>query len=119
MRRLWLLVGICLVPVAGSAQTLSNPRSVIFTCPDHAQDDQHEIDIVRVSDGVVVATILGGDPPATTAGDVVIPVNVQPVAFGSYRFVARAVAGTLKSANSAPSPTWNRVPGEPTNVRGQ
>ena len=28
-----------------------NPEGVIFFCPDHAADDDHEIDIVRVSYG--------------------------------------------------------------------
>ena len=100
----------------GFAQTpIKNPSAVAFLCPDHATDDQHEIDIVRVSDGVVIQTILGGDPPLV-AGEVVIPVNVMPVAFGQYRFVARAVAGIIKSNNSVPSDVWERAPGPPTGV---
>jgi len=110
-------------PVVGSeaaaAQTapmVKNPRGVGFTCPDHALDNDHEIDIIRASDGSLVQTILGGDPPADATGEVVVMVNVQPIAFGQYRFVVRAVAGTLKSDNSAASPIWERAPGAPSNV---
>lgn len=113
-----VLVLFCAAPA--SAQTLiKNPSGLIFTCPDHALDDQHEIDIVRQADGVVVQTLLVGDPPADVNGDVVVKVNVQPVAFGSYVFRVRAVAGTIKSDTSDPSPIWERAPGKPTNVQVQ
>lgn len=95
---------------------VKNPSAVAFNCPDHASDDQHELDIIRVSDGVVVQTLLGGDPPLNAAGEVEITVNVQPVSFGQYRFVARAVAGALKSNDSLPSAVWERAPGPPSNV---
>lgn len=112
-------LSLCASLPAAAQTPIKNPAALVFACPDHAGDDQHEIDIVRVSDGVVVATVLGGDPPANAAGDVVIPLNVQPIAFGLYRFVARAVAGTVKSDNSLPSEVWERAPGRPTNVRPQ
>jgi len=92
-----------------------NPSQIAFFCPDHDRDDQHEIDVVRVSDGVVIATLLGGDPPLTGT-EVVVDINVQPVAFGSYRIVVRAVAGTLRSANSDPSEVWERAPGRPSGI---
>ena len=111
------LLAVQVVP--GYAQTpVKNPSGVAFLCPDHATDDQHEVDIVREADGVVVATLLGGDPPLV-GSEVVIPVNVQPVAFGQYRFVVRAVAGLIKSNNSLSSEVWERAPGRPTNVRPQ
>jgi len=95
------------------APIVKNPTAVVFTCADHARDDQHEIDIVN-SSGVVVQTMLVGDPPADANGDVVVTINVQPIAFGSYTFVARAVAAAVKSANSTPSDVWDRVPGAPS-----
>ena len=33
-----------------------------------------------------------------------------------YRFVARAVAGAIKSDNSAPSAEWERAPGPPSRL---
>jgi len=113
----WFIVIAC-VAWPASAQVV-NPSGVAFTCPDHDQDTEHEIDIVRDADGVVIATVLGGDPPVTTAGEVVITLNVQPIAFGDYRFIARAVAGGLRSVNSAPSAIWHRRPGAPTGVRAR
>lgn len=116
-----LLVVICLLcAVSTSAQApIKNPSGLIFTCPDHDRDDQHEIDIVRESDGAVIQTLLVGDPPPNPAGDVVVSVNVQPVAFGRYRFVVRAIAGAVQSENSLPSALWERAPSRPaiTEVR--
>ena len=114
--RLCGVLGVCLLGLASPvfAQTpLKNPSAIAFQCVDHATDDQHEIDIVRASDGVVVATILGGDPPLVN-NEVVIPINVQPVAFGQYRFIARAVAVGVRSENSVPSEIWERTPGAPS-----
>lgn len=111
---LFLAVVLCASPAFAQAG-IKNPSALAFTCPDHALDNQHEIDIVR-ADGTVVQTILGGDPPLNAAGEVVVPVNLQPIAFGTYTFVARAVSGTSKSDNSAPSATWERAPGKPTNL---
>lgn len=118
-RYLWLSIGLVLFGgYASIAQTpIKNPSGLTFTCPDHALDDQHEIDIVRQADGVVVQTLLVGDPPADISGDVQVSVNVQPIAFGLYVFKVRAVAGTSKSDTSNPSPVWERAPGKPTNVR--
>ena len=133
-RRVWrspmrrcLLIGTIVLAAAGfeactvwaQSPLIKNPSAVAFLCPDHGADDQHEIDIVRVSDGVVMQTLLGGDPPLSPAGEVVIVVNVMPVSFGSYRFVVRAVAGAVKSDSSVPSDIWERAPGRPTSVRPQ
>ncbi|HAM59502.1 MAG TPA: hypothetical protein DCQ64_30475 [Candidatus Rokubacteria bacterium] len=116
MRQAWMGVMVLLSAVSLSAQgPPKNPSQIAFFCPDHDRDDQHEIDVVRVSDGVVIATLLGGDPPLTGT-EVVVDLNVQPVAFGSYRFVVRAVAGPLRSANSDPSEVWERVPGRPSGI---
>lgn len=101
-----LLVGLLQVP------PVANPRAVTFQCPDHAQDTGHEVDI-RDSTGAVIQTLQGGDPPADANGDVTIPINVQPITFGTYTIVVRAVAGSLKSADSVASDAWTRVPGAP------
>ncbi len=84
----------------------------MFTCPDHALDDGHEVDIVD-STGVVVQTIQAGDPAADAQGNVSVVINVQPVKFGLYTFVVRAKAGALMSPNSPPSEVWQRSPGAP------
>jgi hypothetical protein len=105
----WLLTAMLQVPV-------TNPRAVIFTCPDHAQDTGHEIDIVNAQ-GVVIQTLTAGDPAADTAGDVEIPINVQPVTFGSYTVRVRATFGAIKSLSSDPSAVWERSPGKPGTPR--
>lgn len=114
MRNVVIAFGFVLLASSATAQTppVKNPTGLEFTCPDHATDDGHEVDIVRESDGAVIQTISAGDP-AEVAGKVTVTLNVQPVAFGVYRFVVRALAGTLVSSNSPSSDTWERVPGRP------
>jgi hypothetical protein len=90
-----------------------NPSGLRFTCPDHAQDTDHEVDIINVETGQVEATLLVGDPPADAAGDVVVTLNIQPIKFGQKRFQVRAVAGAEKSDNSPLSDVWRRSPGSP------
>lgn len=46
-----------------------------------------------------------------------VKVNVQPIAFDTYRFVMRAVAGPVKSVQSEPSDDFERVPGPPSKPR--
>jgi len=115
LKRLLFTASLCGMAIPIAAQTIKNPTAVAFTCPDHARDDQHEIDIVRVSDGAVIQTILGGDPDEVS-GEVTVAINVQPVAFGQYQVIVRAVAGLLKSDNSNPSAIWERTPGRPSGV---
>lgn len=100
-----------------TGQTVRNPSAVIFTCPDHDRDTGHEIDIVNMVTGLVVQTISAGDPPADANGDVTVPLNVQPVAFGEYVIRARATFGVLTSRDSEPSAVWQRVPGQPGRPR--
>lgn len=99
-----------------SAQTppVKNPSALAFTCPDHATDTGHEVDIINTATGEVIQTLSVGDPPLDANGEVVVAVNVQPVAFGAYRFVARALAGPYKGKDSFPSDAWERVPGGPS-----
>ena len=99
--------------VTQAAGPVRNPTGVMFTCPDHALDDGHEVDIVDSVTGAVLQTLQGGDPAADAQGNVTILVNVQPVKFGTYTFVVRAKAGALMSPNSVPSEVWQRSPGQP------
>lgn len=96
-----------------AAGPVRNPTGVTFTCPDHALDDGHEVDIVDSVTGVVLQTIQGGDPAADAQGIVTVQLNVQPVKFGTYVFIVRAKAGTNMSPNSPPSEVWMRSPGAP------
>ena len=116
----WLCVLGLLAIVAswqlGHAQTvIKNPSGLAFQCPDHALDDAHEIAIVRESDGVTIQTIAAGDPPLVE-GEVVAAINVQPVAFGQYRFRVRAIAGGVASDWSELSDVWERAPGRPSGL---
>src|SRR3990167_849799 len=114
MRCVWILLLLGVTGVTLMAQSpVKNPRAVVFTCPDHDRDDGHEVDIVN-SAGTVIHTLQGGDPPADANGEVTIAINVQPIAFGDYTIIVRAVAGPLRSVNSAPSAVWQRVPGAPS-----
>lgn len=100
-----------LAGVSYGQTTIKNPSGLAFTCPDHSLDDNHEIDIVRESDGTVVQTLLVGDPSTDpTTGEVIVTVNVMPVTFGRYRFIVRSVASGVRSDNSTPSDIWERAP---------
>lgn len=120
MRRLWCGIVVCFLfgfsGMLAAQSAPKNPSGLAFICPDHATDDGHEVDIVRESDGVVIQTLSIGDPVINAQGEVELSLNVQPIAFGSYRFVARAVAGTITSDNSLPSALWERAPGKPSGL---
>ncbi len=114
-----IMTGLFALMVASSAQaqTVANPRQVIFECPDHATDTGHEIDIVSVNadgtEGAVIQTIQGGDPALNADGDVVIPISVQPIKKGTYRIKVRVVEDGVKSVDSEASDSWVRAPGPP------
>lgn len=91
---------------------VKNPTKVLIVCPDHDQDNEHEIDIIDTN-GTVVQTLLGGDPARDANGDVPFLINVQPVKFGIYTVKVRAVSVGLKGEDSLPSNLWERVPGAP------
>ena len=109
----YLLLLLLLAPTAALAQIppVKNPTGLEFTCPDHATDTGHEVDIIN-SAGTVIQTLSVGDP-AEVAGKVTVKVNVQPITFGTYTFKVRALAGTIKSLDSVASDPWDRVPGQP------
>lgn len=118
MRRVLAAVGflMALAFITDAQALVKNPTAITFTSVDHthAEVTGYEVDIVRA--GVVVQT-LNVAKSATTVlpnGDIRVAVNVQPISFGTYTFVARTVAGAVKSVNSTPSDTWERAPGAPS-----
>jgi hypothetical protein len=111
-----MIVELALTASLLQSATVKNPRNVEFACPDHDRDDQHELDIVRTSDGAVIQTLLLGDPPVSADGLVRATFNVQPVAFGEYVARVRVVAGGQKSEDSPDSNVWARTPGSPSGV---
>ena len=113
METVILFLALALAPQTG---IIKNPRGLAFVCPDHATDTAHEIAIVRESDGAIIQTIQGGDPPLA-GSEVVIMFNVQPIPHGLYRFKARAGDGTVWSEWSELSDLWERAPGRLTNLR--
>lgn len=97
------------------AQTVvvRNPTKVmVSSCPDHDLDTGHQVDILD-STGVVVATLDAGDPAAAADGSVTFTISVQPIKFGAYRFVVRAMAGSVRGDDSVASEVWDRAPGAP------
>lgn len=120
MKRTILMVLLVLFGAAAAqAQTppVKNPRGVQFTSVDHnnASTTGYELDIKAEATGTVIQTlaVTKANTIVLPNGDIQINVNVQPIAFGDYRFVARTVAGTIKSADSVPSDVWTRAPGAP------
>jgi len=109
--------GTDLLPAAQgpTAALPRNPRGVAFLCPDHDKDDQHELVMIRRSDGEIVATLLLGDPPVNAAGVVEASINVQPYDFAVYEFRVNAKAGAVASDYSE-AWVWERAPGRPTIV---
>ncbi len=122
MKRFIMAVAFVLAAtVQVQAQTAKNPKWLAFTSVEHnnVEVTGYEVDVVRASDNVVIATLTyAKDQTAVNgAGEVMVEVKVQPVAFGTYYFVARTVAGALKSDNSTPSAIWERSPGSPDKLR--
>lgn len=111
-------VFIALTPTIAAQNPTKNPSGLAFTSVDHALVTAYEIDIVRVTDSTAIQTITISNAPVIPlqAGEVIVAINVQPVAFGDYHFVARALAGTMKSDNSSPSAVWQRAPGKPSGL---
>lgn len=120
MRRLLPFLFLLLAAPAFAQTPVKNPRGLGFQSADHARVDRYEIDIVPAAGGAVVQTITvqkADTAQDSTTQEITLTLNVQPIAFGQYRFVARAVAGTVASDNSDPSAVWERAPGKPTQLR--
>lgn len=111
-RALTLLL-LLLLPSSAFAQVpaVKNPTALSFTSIDHAMASGYEVDIVT-STGVL-QTIVTGKGTQDAAGIVTLILNVQPIAFGTYTFRIRAVAGKVESLDSPSSDPWDRVPGPP------
>lgn len=117
--RIVLVLAALLVPASAFAQSTptKNPTTVQFVVStDHAQVTSYELDLVRASDDAVVQTLSLGKPTPDATSTAQVTINVQPIAFGTYYGVMRAVAGTAKSTNSAPSNQFERAPGAPSKV---
>lgn len=115
-----LTLAFCLLFVASlaQAQTVKNPTKAIFTSPDAATVTGYELDVIN-SAGAVVQTLTFPAVPADGNGEVTLTVNMQPIAFGTYTCVVRAVYQAVKSDNSTASNTWDRVPGSPSKPKVQ
>lgn len=97
---------------------VKNPTAVSFTSVDHANAavTGYEVDIVVNSTNAVLQTIAVAKSATTvlTNGDIRIGLNVQPIAFGTYRIVVRTIAGTVRSSDSVSSDPFERSPGAPS-----
>jgi hypothetical protein len=114
---LLLPVLVLALPLQTTPSPVKNPTIAEFVCADHDRDDQHELTIYQnTPTGVLVTTILLGDPVYADAATKLVRsnLNVQPIAFGSYVAKVVAVAGTLKSDPSPVSNIFERVPGAPS-----
>lgn len=120
MKKVAFTLTLALLSITAFAQVpaIKNPSAIIFTSADHdnAAVTGYEIDILNGTTNALVQT-LNIAKTATTklpTGEIRVNVNVQPVAFGSYTFVARTIAGAIESVNSVESDLWERVPGAPS-----
>ena len=110
-----LVLGTCGVASA-QVPAVKNPSALTFTSADHANAavTGYEVDILN---GATVVQTLVIAKSATTVlpnGDVKVTLNVQPIAFGTYKLQVRTVAGAVKSDNSVASDDWVRSPGAPS-----
>lgn len=109
-----IIIGLLVwsAPALAQVPPAKNPTAVEFMSADHAAVTGYEVDILT---GTTVLTTLSLGKGALAGGIVTLPLNVQPIAFGTYTLRVRAVASpTLKSENSVVSDPWDRVPGAPS-----
>src|SRR3990167_1388606 len=113
--RVGLAIAVVVAVAGAVAQVpaVKNPSGVTFTSPDHETVTGYEVDVL--SGTSVLTTLVLGKGTQAVDGVVTLPLNVQPIAFGTYTLRIRAVASpVLKSANSPASDPWERVPGAPS-----
>ena len=111
-----LALSVCATGVQTQTPPVKNPSGVTFVSPDHDTITNYEVDIVIASTGSVLTTIVAGKGTLSN-GVVTLPLNVQPIVFGTYTLRVRAVASpTLKSDDSDASDPWERVPGAPSKL---
>lgn len=83
-----------------------NPTLIeIATCPDHALDDNHELELRLRGSGVVVGTFLLGDPAAKATGAVEFDISKQVggLKLGEYDMRLRV------KLTGAPDSDWTNV----------
>lgn len=120
-----LFVTCLALATPAAAQTkIQNPTLIAFTpSPDHALISNYRAEILS-SAGAVMATIDLGKPAiclvasgaclGIPVGDIPAAIQVQPIAFGSYTIVVRAMAGTIAGVPSPPTEVFDRAPGAPS-----
>ncbi len=125
-RRLLLVLGFSFGVSIVAAQTrVVNPNALIFIpSVDHATLTSYEADIVN-SSGAIVQTISLGKPVPNSNNEITVPLNVQPVSFGTYTIRVRSMgvdAATKAPISGVPSTAteqWDRSPGPPSKPRTQ
>lgn len=109
-----LLIVLLARVTAQTPPVVGNPVAVEFEFLDWAQATGYEVDIVEQTTKVVQNTLKYGPSPALPGTITIhLDVNVQPMAHGTYVFVARGVTKAGLTPNSVPSDPWQRVPGPP------
>ena len=99
---------------------VQNPSGIAFTpSSDHANITAYEAEIRTSPGGAVIQTLNLGKPGPNTQGEIVVAMNAQPIAFGSYVIVVRSIAGTVRGPVSTPTDIWERAPGAPSKLRVQ
>ena len=111
------VLAISATPALAQTPPVKNPVAITFTSADHANAavTGYTVEIVR-TDGSVLTTLQVAKSNTTvqTNGDIRVPLNVQPIAFGTYTIRAYTVAGTVLSVSSPASDPWERVAGAPS-----
>lgn len=125
MKRTWLLAFLLVlaIPSLSAAQTTpQNITAVVFNpSADHDTIARYDIEIVKMTDGIVIQTINGGKPAPDANNDIIITLNVQPITFARYVVRVRSVAVVdgqeIRGPQSEPSEVWERAPGAPSKPR--
>lgn len=98
-----------------AAPTVGNPVAVEFEFTDWMQAVGYEVDIADATTLAVRQTMkFSAIPAITNTITIHLAVNVQPVAMGTYVFIARGVMpNSLVTPSSEPSDAWQRLAGPP------
>jgi len=123
----WLIatIGVCLLlllPSLAAAQVppVQNPSALTFDSTDHAVITSYEIDVLKAT-GAIDRTIAAGKGTQDATGTVTLAFNAQPIPFGTYTVKVRGLVTmngvTIKSKDSVASDPFERVPGQPVNIK--
>lgn len=95
---------------------LKNPREITFLHDDRGITTGYKVlvfkDVVPLG-ATPVDTYLPGLGTVNDKGEVVLRVNVQPLAVDTYRLVVVALSQAIESDPSVASEAWQRAPGKP------